>query len=103
MESDLKKIGELLKTLTELAFEKRVGGFHGYGSGSDEYILRFCGRDADQLFAALKKPLSKSRFRQNGFVVKHYGRIDDTNAREVKVNIGDVSSKESGIGLIRED
>lgn len=94
---------KLLKGLIGLVHEKRAGAFQGYGPRKNEYILRFYGPDADRLFAVLEKPLRKSSFRQKGFAVKHYGRIEDSTAREVRVSFGEKPSNEGAASLIRED
>ena len=64
-----------------------VGEFDGDEFGGGECTLFMYGPDAERLFAAIEEPLRASAHARRGIVIKRYGPIEDSSAREVRIEL----------------
>jgi len=64
-----------------------VGEFDGDEFGGGECTLFMYGPDAERLFAAIEEPLRASAHARGGIVIKRCGPIEDSSAREVRIEL----------------
>ncbi|MDX6560345.1 MAG: hypothetical protein QOD65_159 [Gaiellales bacterium] len=67
---------------------ERVGCFHdGNAFGGGEVELFTYGPDADVLFGVIESSLRGFEVRPGSYAIKRYGRIEDPNVREERVEL----------------
>jgi hypothetical protein len=83
---DWQALGELEDLLVAAA--SSVGGeFDGNDVGPGKLILYMYGPDADDLFDAFNRSLKDFSLAAGSYAIKRYGRAEDPEAREERVDL----------------